>query len=76
MAALLQASIQNGTSRGSRTGAWIVSVAGQSDPGGVLAEGPVLDLLLRGHPSGLAMRPASPLERLLGRAAGGDGDQP
>jgi len=76
MAALLQASIQNGTSRGSRTGAWIVSVAGQSDPGGVLAEGPVLDLLLAARPRGLAMRPASALERLLGHAAGEDGDRP
>src|SRR5215831_12854826 len=74
MAALLQASIQNGTSRGSRTGAWIVSVAGQSGPGGVLAEGPVLDLLLAAHPGGLAVRPASALERLLGHAAEEDGD--
>jgi glycosyltransferase involved in cell wall biosynthesis len=57
IAALLQASIQNGTSRASRTGAWIVSGAGQSGPGGVLAEGPVLDLLLAAHPGGLAMRP-------------------
>ncbi len=74
MAALIQASIQNGTSRASRPGAWIVSGAGQSDAGGVLAEGPVLDVLLAAHPGGLAMRPATPLERLLGRAAGEDGD--
>ena len=77
MAALLQSSIQNGTSRASRTGAWIVSGAGQSGSGGVLAEGPVLDLLLAAHaahPGGLAMRPATPLERLLGHAAGEDGD--
>jgi glycosyltransferase involved in cell wall biosynthesis len=74
MAALLQASIQNGTSRASRTRAWIVSGAGQSGSGGVLAEGPVLDVLLAAHPGGLAMRPATPLERLLGRAAGEDGD--
>jgi len=74
LAALLQASIQNGTSRASRTGAWIVSAAGQSGSGGVLVEGPVLDLLLAAHPGGLAMRPATPLERLLGHAAGEDGD--
>ena len=73
MGALLKASLQNGTSRGSRTGAWIVSGAAQSDPGGVLAEGPVLDVLLAAHPGGLVMRPASALEWLLGRAAEEDG---
>jgi hypothetical protein len=40
----------------------------------VLAEGPVLDLLLAAHPDGLTLRPATPLERLLGRGAGEDGD--
>ena len=74
MAALIGASMHYGTSRGRRPGAWIVSGAGQSGPDGVLAEGPVLDLLLAAHPGGLAMRPATPLERLLGGAAGEDGD--
>jgi glycosyltransferase involved in cell wall biosynthesis len=69
MAALIKASLLNATSRGSRSGAWIVSGAGRNDPRGVLAEGPVLDILLRAHPTGLALRPATPLERLLGRSA-------
>ncbi len=70
MAALVRASIQNGTSRASRGGAWIVSYAGQPDPRGELAEGPVLDILIRHGPGGLALRPAAPLERLLGHGAG------
>jgi glycosyltransferase involved in cell wall biosynthesis len=95
MAALIKASVLYGSSRGSRSGAWIVSGAGQrggspgsqgawlvsgagqGEPRGVLAEGPVLDLLLDAHPDGgLEMRPATPLERLLGRAAGEAGDLP
>ena len=74
MAALIGASMHYGTSRGRRPGAWIVSGAGQDSPAGVLAEGPVLDLLLAAHPGGLAMRPATPLERLLGQGAGDDDD--
>jgi glycosyltransferase involved in cell wall biosynthesis len=74
MAALIKASIQNGTSRGSHDGAWIVSGSGQ-EASGVVAEGPVLDVLLGADPSGLVLRPATPLERLLGRGAG-DGDVP
>jgi hypothetical protein len=74
MAALIGASMHYGTSRGRRPGAWIVSGAGQDGPAGVLAEGPVLDLLLAAHPGGLAMRPATPLERLLGQGAGDDDD--
>jgi glycosyltransferase involved in cell wall biosynthesis len=74
MAALIKASVLYGSSRGSRAGAWIVSGAGQSEPRGVLAEGPMLDALLEAHPSGLELRPATPLERLLGRAAGEAGD--
>jgi glycosyltransferase involved in cell wall biosynthesis len=76
MAALIKASIQNGTSRGSRTGAWIVSGAGLENASGVLGEGPVLDAMLRAQPPGLALRPATPLERLLGYAVGEDGDVP
>jgi glycosyltransferase involved in cell wall biosynthesis len=77
MAALIKASVHYASSRSTRSGAWIVSGAGNS--GGsrgsrVLAEGPVLDLLLAAHPGGFALRPATPLERLLGRAAGEDDD--
>jgi NADPH-dependent 2,4-dienoyl-CoA reductase/sulfur reductase-like enzyme len=63
MAALVGAATQNGTSRADRRGAWIVA-------GGDVAEGPVLDRLLR-H-GGALIRPATALERLLGHA----GDPP
>jgi glycosyltransferase involved in cell wall biosynthesis len=87
IAALIAASMHYGTFRGRRPGAWIVSVADENAEGGVLAdggvlaegvlaEGPVLDLLLAAHPDGLALRPATPLERLIGRAAGKDGGLP
>jgi glycosyltransferase involved in cell wall biosynthesis len=76
MAELISSSVQCGTSRSRHPGAWIVSGAGQNGPDGVLAEGPVLDLLLAAHPGGLALRPATSLERLLGRAAGEDGELP
>jgi len=58
MAALISASVRAGTSRAGRAGAWIVS-------GGVVAEGPVLDLLLR--QGSVLLRPATATERLLGR---------
>ena len=64
MTALVGAAVANGTSRADRRGAWIV-------PGGDVAEGPVLDRLLR-HGGGTLIRPATALERLLGRA----GDPP
>ena len=64
MAALVGAATQNGTSRAGRRGAWIV-------PGGDVAEGPVLDRLLR-HGRGTLIRPATARERLLGHA----GDPP
>ncbi len=64
MTAMIGAAAQNGTSRADRRGAWIV-------PGGDVAEGPVLDRLLR-HGGGTAIRPATALERLLGHA----GDPP
>ncbi len=70
MAALIGASIRCGTSRGSRSGAWIVSNPGLPEPCGVLAEGPVLDILTGHGPVGLALRPATALERLLGRGTG------
>ena len=76
MAELISSSMQYGTSRSRHPGAWIVSGAGQNETAGVLAEGPVLDLLLAAHPGGLTMRPATLLERLLGGAAGEDGDVP
>jgi glycosyltransferase involved in cell wall biosynthesis len=68
MAALIKASVHNETSRSGHPGAWIVSGSGQEQAEGVLAEGPALDLLLASTP-GLSLRPATPLERLLGRAA-------
>jgi glycosyltransferase involved in cell wall biosynthesis len=58
MAALVSASVRTGTSRASRHGAWVVS-------GGIVAEGPVLDLLLR--QGSMLLRPATAMERLLGR---------
>jgi glycosyltransferase involved in cell wall biosynthesis len=58
MAALISASIRRGTSRASCDGAWITS-------GGVVAEGPVLDLLLR--QGSTLLRPATAMERLLGQ---------
>jgi glycosyltransferase involved in cell wall biosynthesis len=76
MAELIKASIQNGISRGSRAGAWIVSGAGLENASGVLGEGPVLDAMLRAQPPGRALRPATPLERMLGCAVGDDGDVP
>jgi glycosyltransferase involved in cell wall biosynthesis len=63
MTALVGAATQNGTSRADRRGAWIVA-------GGDVAEGPVLDRLLR-H-GGTLIRPATARERLLGHA----GDRP
>jgi glycosyltransferase involved in cell wall biosynthesis len=76
MAALIGASIQNGTSQGSRRGAWIVSEAGHPGARGVLAEGPVLDILTGPGTGVLVLRSATPLERLLGRAAGEAGGPP
>jgi hypothetical protein len=58
MAALISASVRSGTSRAGRDGAWITS-------GGVVAEGPLLDLLLR--QGSTVLRPATALERLLGQ---------
>jgi glycosyltransferase involved in cell wall biosynthesis len=63
MAALIGASVAAGTPQGQHRGAWIVS----SGDGPVLAEGPVLDLLLRGDPGAALVRPATGRERLLGR---------
>jgi glycosyltransferase involved in cell wall biosynthesis len=58
MAALISASVHTGTSRAGRAGAWVVS-------GGAVAEGPVLDLLLR--QGSTLLRPATTMEHLLGR---------
>ncbi len=43
MASLIGACVRQGTSRGTRAGAWIVS---QRDGGELVAEGPALDMLL------------------------------
>ena len=61
MAALISASVRAGTSRARRRGAWLVS-------GGVIAEGPSLDLLLA--QGGSLIRPATARERLLSRPEG------
>jgi len=73
MATLISASVRTGTSRAGRAGAWVVSDGAVSDGAvsdgavsdGAVAEGPVLDLLL-GQGS-TVLRPATSMERLLGR---------
>ena len=60
MAALIHASVQAGTSRARRPGAWIVA----GPDGDVLAEGPVLDRLIEGGAE--VRREATPLVRLSG----------
>jgi len=67
MAALVGAAVRAGTAQGRHEQAWIVSVPGRGD---VLAEGPVLDELLRDTPEAALARPATGSERLLGRPAG------
>jgi glycosyltransferase involved in cell wall biosynthesis len=66
MAQLVGACVRLGTSRGTRAGAWIVSPA--SHGGDVVAEGPVLDVLLGS--GGVLVRPATRAERLLGEVSG------
>jgi hypothetical protein len=58
LAGLIGASVATGTSRASHDGAWVVS-------GGVVAEGPVLDVLL--SQGSTLLRPATVMEHLLGR---------
>ena len=60
MAALIRASVQAGSSRARRRGAWIVT----GTDGDVLAEGPVLDQLIA--EGATVRREATPLERLTG----------
>src|SRR5690242_13580288 len=64
MAQLVRACVRLGTSRGTRAGAWLVS---RSDGGDVVAEGPVLDVLLGS--GGVIVRRATPAERLLGEVS-------
>jgi glycosyltransferase involved in cell wall biosynthesis len=66
MATLISSSVHYGTTRAIHPGTWIAFGADQHQADGVLAEGPPLDLLLAKTP-GLTLRPATPLERLLGR---------
>jgi glycosyltransferase involved in cell wall biosynthesis len=68
MAELITSSLHYGTTRAIHPGTWIASVPDQEQDASVLAEGPPLDLLLATTP-GLTLRPATPLERLLGRPA-------
>jgi len=65
MARLIEASVRRGTSRGTRAGAWVVSPV--PDQPEVVAEGPVLDVLL--ERGGVTVRRATPAERLLGQVA-------
>jgi glycosyltransferase involved in cell wall biosynthesis len=74
MAELIRACVRAGTSRGTRAGAWIVSRSDDSVSSGsrtVVAEGPVLDMLISA--GGEVLRPATPVERLLGEVAGTPG---
>jgi glycosyltransferase involved in cell wall biosynthesis len=76
MAALVGACARLGTSRGTHAGAWVVSLAGREDSvdaadvdaADVVAEGPVLDVLLES--GGVIVRRAAPAERLLGEVSG------
>jgi glycosyltransferase involved in cell wall biosynthesis len=63
MARLVGACVRLGTARGTRAGAWIVSL----DAEDVVAEGPVLDVLLGS--GGVIVRRATPTERLLGEVS-------
>jgi glycosyltransferase involved in cell wall biosynthesis len=65
MTRLVSACVRLGTSRGTRTGAWVVS-RGNGD-GDVVAEGPVLDVLLES--GGQLVRRATDGERLLGEVS-------
>ena len=65
MTELIGASVRSGTSRGARMGAWVLATAGGPE---VIAEGPVLDVLLDG--GGTVNRQATPIERLLGEVQG------
>jgi glycosyltransferase involved in cell wall biosynthesis len=75
MAELITSSLHYGTARAIHPGTWIVFGADQQQADGVLAEGPPLDLLLATTP-GLTLRPATPLERLLGHSAPEPGNLP
>jgi glycosyltransferase involved in cell wall biosynthesis len=61
MARLIAACVRLGTTRATRAGAWVVS---HDDLGEIVAEGPVLDVVLGA--GGTVVRPATPTERLLG----------
>jgi glycosyltransferase involved in cell wall biosynthesis len=69
MARLIEACVRLGTSRGTRAGAWIVSR--RDGDGDVVAEGPVLDVLLQS--GGELVRRATPEERLLGEVSSAAG---
>ena len=73
MAGLIAACVRLGTSRGTRQGAWVVArtVAGGMVHGEVVAEGPVLDVLLGA--GAVLVRPATPDERLLGERSSAAG---
>jgi glycosyltransferase involved in cell wall biosynthesis len=64
MTQLIEACVRLGTAQGTRSGTWIVS--GGDGRGEVVAAGPVLDVLLGA--GGRVLRPATPLESMLGQA--------
>jgi glycosyltransferase involved in cell wall biosynthesis len=66
MAELVAVCVRRGTSQGTRAGAWIVS---SGTEGEIVAEGPVLDELVMA--GGEVLRPATSVERLLGKVAAG-----
>lgn len=67
-AALVGAAIRTGSAQGSRAGAWVIEVPGGEH--GVVAEGPVFDVLIQQAGGAARVRPATGTERLLGRADG------
>jgi glycosyltransferase involved in cell wall biosynthesis len=62
-AALLAAAVRTGSAQGSRAGAWVIGGSMHS----VVAEGPALDVLERQAGRTAQVRPATDVERLLGR---------
>ncbi len=67
MAALLGAAIERGTARGSHPGAWVMGYRERGRDRTVVAEGPVRDIVAERGAHAAVLRPAEPLERLLGR---------
>jgi glycosyltransferase involved in cell wall biosynthesis len=67
LAALLGAAIERGTARGGHPGAWVMGFWQRGTHHTVVAEGPVRDIVAERGSRVEVLRPAEPLERLLGR---------